>query len=266
MRRPDAPPLSLYQAPIRGTPHEAPRLLPPQRAKARADEAVLSLREQQWESVRPAHRVMVTVLNAVLNAVRADRASFVPATDVPLFREAVVELISSRLGVAVTPANILIVSCEGNHLLQTVVAWQVCPTLFTPPPPPRPDQGAMQAVCAKCSRQMCRAVVLFLVAECAQTTPMIAPLPGDPNKIFFSLTGPSHFSSRESPTQPNPTPPAPLQPLKRLNTLWGHIPPGNSPRVPAPALCLCQASPPRLSLRGHIFTAAPRCSSTHPGR
>ena len=44
----------------------------------------------------------------------------------------------------------------------------------------------MQAVCAKCSRLMCRAVVLFLVAECAQTTPMIAPLPGDPN---FSIDG-----------------------------------------------------------------------------
>ena len=43
-----------------------------------------------------------------------------------------------------------------------------------------PGQQRLQAVCAKCSRQMCRAVVLFLVAECAQTTPMIAPLPGDP--------------------------------------------------------------------------------------
>ena len=65
----------------------------------------------------------------------------------------------------------------------------------------------MQAVCAKCSRLMCRAIVLFLVAECAQTTPMIAPLPGDPSKFFFQLTGPLRFSSRESPTQPNPTPP-----------------------------------------------------------
>ena len=52
------------------------------------------------------------------------------------------------------------------------------------PGPAAADQGAMQAVCAKCSRQMCRAVVLFLVAECVQTTPMIAPLPGDPTKNF----------------------------------------------------------------------------------
>ena len=64
----------------------------------------------------------------------------------------------------------------------------------------------MQAVCAKCSRLMCRAVVLFLVAECAQTTPMIAPLPGDP---IFSIDGSvAFFKSGESdPTQPNPPPP-----------------------------------------------------------
>ena len=61
----------------------------------------------------------------------------------------------------------------------------------------------MQAVCAKCSRLMCRAVVLFLVAECAQTTPMIAPLPGDPN---FSTDGSVAFfkSGESNPTQPNP--------------------------------------------------------------
>ena len=60
----------------------------------------------------------------------------------------------------------------------------------------------MQAVCAKCSRLMCRAVVLFLVAECAQTTPMIAPLPGDPN---FSIDGSFAFfkSGESNPTQPN---------------------------------------------------------------
>ena len=64
----------------------------------------------------------------------------------------------------------------------------------------------MQAVCAKCSRQMCRAVVLFLVAECAQTTLMIAPLPGDPN---FSIDGSVAFfkSGKSNPTQPNPPPP-----------------------------------------------------------
>ena len=61
----------------------------------------------------------------------------------------------------------------------------------------------MQAVCAKCSRLMCRAVVLFLVAECAQTTPMIAPLPGDPN---VSIDGSVAFfkSGESNPTQPNP--------------------------------------------------------------
>ena len=55
---------------------------------------------------------------------------------------------------------------------------------------------------------MCRAVVLFLVAECAQTTPMIAPLPGDPN---FSIDGSVAFfkSGESNPTQPNPTPPRP---------------------------------------------------------
>ena len=70
----------------------------------------------------------------------------------------------------------------------------------------------MQAVCAKCSRLMCRAVVLFLVAECAQTTPMIAPLPGDPN---FSIDGSVAFfkSGESNPTQPNPTTPAARSPL-----------------------------------------------------
>ena len=71
------------------------------------------------------------------------------------------------------------------------------------PGPAEAGQGAMQAVCAKCSRLMCRAVVLFLVAECAQTTPMIAPLPGDPN---FSIDGSVAFfkSGESNPTQPNP--------------------------------------------------------------
>ena len=70
------------------------------------------------------------------------------------------------------------------------------------PGPAEAGQGAMQAVCAKCSRLMCRAVVLFLVAECAQTTPMIAPLPGDPN---FSIDGSVAFfkSGESNPTQPN---------------------------------------------------------------
>ena len=70
------------------------------------------------------------------------------------------------------------------------------------------DQGAMQAVCARCSRRMCRAIVLFQVAECAQTTPMIAPLPGDPNKKNFSLDGSIAFfkSGDSNPTQPNPPP------------------------------------------------------------
>ena len=69
----------------------------------------------------------------------------------------------------------------------------------------------MQAVCAKCSRLMCRAVVLFLVAECAQTTPMIAPLPGDPN---FSIDGSVAFfkSGQSNPTQPNPGSPGPPGP------------------------------------------------------
>ena len=74
------------------------------------------------------------------------------------------------------------------------------------PGPVAADQGAMQAVCAKCRGQMCRAVVLFQVAECAQTTPMIAPLPGDPNKSFQPRQVRRIFSSREGPTQPNPTP------------------------------------------------------------
>ena len=71
------------------------------------------------------------------------------------------------------------------------------------PGPAEAGQGAMQAVCAKCSRLMCRAVVFFLVAECAQTTPMIAPLPGDPN---FSIDGSVAFfkSGESNPTQPNP--------------------------------------------------------------
>ena len=77
------------------------------------------------------------------------------------------------------------------------------------PGPAEAGQGAIQAVCAKCSRLMCRAVVLFLVAECAQTTPMIAPLPGDPN---FSIDGSVAFfkSGESNPTQPNPPPPAAL--------------------------------------------------------
>ena len=61
---------------------------------------------------------------------------------------------------------------------------------------------------------MCRAVVLFLVAECAQTTPMIAPLPGDPN---FSIDGSVAFfkSGESNPTQPNPPAPG-HQPMCHL--------------------------------------------------
>ena len=82
------------------------------------------------------------------------------------------------------------------------------------PGPAEAGQGAMQAVCAKCSRLMCRAVVLFLVAECAQTTPMIAPLPGDPN---FSIDGSVAFfkSGESNPTQPNPPPPRLPQPISQ---------------------------------------------------
>ena len=97
------------------------------------------------------------------------------------------------------------------------------------PGPAEAGQGAMQAVCAKCSRLMCRAVVLFLVAECAQTTPMTAPLPGDPN---FSIDGSVAFfkSGESNPTQPNPPPTPPslvlLWSLRRLRTLFG---PGRCP-------------------------------------
>ena len=88
----------------------------------------------------------------------------------------------------------------------------------------------MQAVCAKCSRLMCRAVVLFLVAECAQTTPMIAPLPGDPN---FSIDGSVAFfkSGESNPTQPNPTPPI--------------APPKTPPPAPPP--------PPREAFGQQVF-------------
>ena len=79
----------------------------------------------------------------------------------------------------------------------------------------------MQAVCAKCSRLMCRAVVLFLVAECAQTTPMIAPLPGDPN---FSTDGSVAFfkSGESNPTQPNPPPRTPARTDTQARR---HLPP-----------------------------------------
>ena len=83
----------------------------------------------------------------------------------------------------------------------------------------------MQAVCAKCSRLMCRAVVLFLVAECAQTTPMIAPLPGDPN---FSIDGSVAFfkSGESNPTQPNPPPPPPCPPEPQRSGHSGGVPSG----------------------------------------
>ena len=71
---------------------------------------------------------------------------------------------------------------------------------------------------------MCRAVVLFQVAECAQTTPMIAPLPGDPNKKnFFSLDGSVAFfkSGESNPTQPNLTPPPPAPKVWRDSLLHG---------------------------------------------
>ena len=81
----------------------------------------------------------------------------------------------------------------------------------------------MQAVCAKCGRLMCRAVVLFLVAECAQTTPMIAPLPGDPN---FSIDGSVAFfkSGESNPTQPNPPTPGRHRDPDRTRTLEGSAP------------------------------------------
>ena len=101
----------------------------------------------------------------------------------------------------------------------------------------------MQAVCAKCSRLMCRAVVLFLVAECAQTTPMIAPLPGDPN---FSIDGSVAFfkSGESNPTQPNPAttagphlPPAAPGPQARTPP-----PPGPPPTSPGGLPPLCRSS------------------------
>ena len=90
----------------------------------------------------------------------------------------------------------------------------------------------MQAVCAKCSRLMCRAVVLFLVAECAQTTPMIAPLPGDPN---FSIDGSVAFfkSGESNPTQPNPPPPTQAQERTEANRRnGGPEPPPKRPLHP----------------------------------
>ena len=91
----------------------------------------------------------------------------------------------------------------------------------------------MQAVCAKCSRLMCRAVVLFLVAECAQTTPMIAPLPGDPN---FSIDGSVAFfkSGESNPTQPNPPPP---------EQKWGRKQAQHSPPPPPPPPPACPRTP-----------------------
>ena len=62
---------------------------------------------------------------------------------------------------------------------------------------------------------------LFQVAECAQTTPMIAPLPGDPNKNFQPRRVRRIFSSRESPTQPNPTQPNPTPPPPRA--FWAPV-------------------------------------------
>ena len=76
--------------------------------------------------------------------------------------------------------------------------------------PTAADHGTMQAVRAKCSRQMCRAVVLFLVAECAQTTPMIACPRGTQNFQFDGSI--AFFKSGES----NPTPPPP--PKKNPNS------------------------------------------------
>ena len=104
------------------------------------------------------------------------------------------------------------------------------------PGPAEAGQGAMQAVCAKCSRLMCRAVVLFLVAECAQTTPMIAPLPGDPN---FSVDGSVAFfkSGESNPTQPSAPPEARGRPpLPQKGPLRGVGGCGWTckPRAPAP--------------------------------
>ena len=89
----------------------------------------------------------------------------------------------------------------------------------------------MQAVCAECSRLMCRAVVLFLVAECAQTTPMIAPLPGDPN---FSIDGSVAFfkSGESNPTQHN-LPPFSLPSSPPLSPSVPFLPSS----APLPSLC-----------------------------
>ena len=91
----------------------------------------------------------------------------------------------------------------------------------------------MQAVCAKCSRLMCREVVLFLVAECAQTTPMIAPLPGDPN---FPIDGSVAFfkSGESNPTQPNPPGHPQAAPTARKSARCGVGDGSPRPHPPAP--------------------------------
>ena len=91
----------------------------------------------------------------------------------------------------------------------------------------------MQALCAKCSRLMCRAVVLFLLAECAQTTPMIAALPGDSN---FSIDGSVAFfkSGESNPTQPNPPGHPHAAPTARKSARCGVGDRSRRPHPPAP--------------------------------
>ena len=96
-------------------------------------------------------------------------------------------------------------ACAGQRRGDPASAESRGPVLWAPHSGPggaAPGQQ-WQAVCAKCSRQMCPAVVLFLVAKCAQTTPMIAPLPAEHN---FPVDGSVVFfkSGESNPTLPIP--------------------------------------------------------------
>ena len=123
----------------------------------------------------------------------------------------------------------------------------------------------MQAVCAKCSRLMCRAVVLFLVAECAQTTPMIAPLPGDPN---FSIDGSVAFfkSGESNPTQPNPPQARQTEHGTGAGHAEGHGPRGTA--LPAPSAGTtrdARATPPGGGGSGHRESASAHTRKGHAG-
>ena len=123
----------------------------------------------------------------------------------------------------------------------------------------------MRAVCAKCSRLMCRAVVLFLVAECAQTTPMIAPLPGDPN---FSIDGSVAFfkSGESNPTQPNPPATSSGAPTPSPGTrpLPDHVENPTNPRHPQPPPTHTTASPPSRGHQGKPHHQTPQATTTTP--